>query len=135
LYSILPNPKVKSNLLRRSGVYCLLCEDCDCIYIGKTARNFNIRFAEHDRAFRRNHKDASNFARHLLDNEHSPRSVDDFKILHLDHNDANLALWEIVEIRTAVCSGKNLCNEQLQFPLSPILDYLVKSAVNPPRLP
>lgn len=125
LFSILPNPKVKLNKYERPGVYCLECADCSCSYIGKTIRNFNVRFAEHERAHRLNHPEQSHFAKHLISEGHSPNNYDETKILHFEATDSKLTLLEILEIRLANERGVNICNEQTLFPLSPIMTTLV----------
>jgi hypothetical protein len=127
LFSILPNPRIKIDNLKRSGVYRLTCPDCLCVYIGKTARCFRTRFEEHERAFRLQHPEASNFAKHLLTEGHRSNIFDDHTILHLEDNDSKLLLLESLEIRLANKRDLHLCNEQLQFPLSPIMDFLLNT--------
>jgi hypothetical protein len=53
-----------------SGVYKLTCPDCHRACIGQTGRRFTTRFKEHEAAFRHN-PNASSFAKHLTENNHS----------------------------------------------------------------
>jgi hypothetical protein len=60
----------------QSGVYSLTCPDCHMKYIGQTGRSFQKTFKEHLHDFKYNiHK--SNFATHLLDNNHSIGPIND----------------------------------------------------------
>ena len=54
----------------RSGVYSLTCPDCLMKYIGQTGRTVEKRFQEYFHDFKYNIR-KSNFATHLLDNNHS----------------------------------------------------------------
>ena len=61
-----PNRKQFEN----SGVYQLICPDCNTKYIGQTKISFRVRFSEHFRDYKyANNK--SKFAQHLLENSHS----------------------------------------------------------------
>ncbi len=58
----LTNIKDKISLEDKSGIYKINCNFCNKNYIGKTARNFKIRFKEHERNTRLNHPEKSTVA-------------------------------------------------------------------------
>lgn len=37
------NDKDKTSIVKKNGVYCITCDDCDAIYIGQIGRNLKIR--------------------------------------------------------------------------------------------
>ena len=48
LKTFLVNNKIKNmDKMLNSGIYKINCNDCNYFYIGKTVKNFNIRFKEH----------------------------------------------------------------------------------------
>jgi hypothetical protein len=53
-----------------SGVYKLICPDCNKAYIGQTRRSFIERFNEHKNAFKTN-SHMSNYAKHILKQSYS----------------------------------------------------------------
>ncbi|KAI8426712.1 hypothetical protein MSG28_014418 [Choristoneura fumiferana] len=79
LYSKLCNHKEKVDKGTRSGVYKLTCNDCSKVYVGQTGRSFNARFKEHVSAYRNEHPDKSNFAKHLLELNHSLSDSDSLR--------------------------------------------------------
>ena len=122
--TILVNNKILTkNNFKKSGIYQINCNDCDCIYIGQTARNFNIRFDEHMRCFK-NNRINSNVAQHFLDNEHTCNK-DNLSILHCERERPRLTFLE------AIYNGYNLMNE-LDLCPSLILDCLISVF---PRIP
>jgi hypothetical protein len=54
----------------QSGIYKLICPDCNKAYIGQTGRNFCKRYNEHKRDFRYNTLQ-SKFAKHLTEHGHT----------------------------------------------------------------
>jgi hypothetical protein len=58
------------NNFANSGVYQLICPNCNKKYIGQTDRPFRVRFQEHFRDYKYGNN-KSKFAHHLLDNKHS----------------------------------------------------------------
>ena len=104
----------------KSGVYQLLCQDCNTNYIGKTGRNFNTRIKEHCTHWIKKSLGKSNFADHLINNNHSFDPSSHIKYLHLENNYKKLSHLEIFEINKNL--NNNLCNEQLIFSAnSPLL--------------
>uniref|UniRef100_A0A8D8Q6E9 GIY-YIG domain-containing protein n=1 Tax=Cacopsylla melanoneura TaxID=428564 RepID=A0A8D8Q6E9_9HEMI len=71
-----------SSKMYKSGIYKLNCNDCEGSYVGQTARNFNVRIKEHMASYK--HKnDKSNFAYHLLQEEHTFDENRGVEILHV----------------------------------------------------
>ena len=59
-------------LLKRSGVYRLECNDCKGVYISKTGRQLKIRIDKHKKAWeKKNNIGVSAFADHLINSGHS----------------------------------------------------------------
>jgi hypothetical protein len=57
----LGNPKDKTEMLQKSGIYQVECKGCDSVYIGQTKRSLKTRY-EHHSNIRLNHPDKSNIA-------------------------------------------------------------------------
>ena len=93
-----------------SGVYRINCDNCDSEYIGKTARNFKIRFKEHV-------KDPnSNIYQHLKDNNHKISCIENnLEIIHNNTDDRTLRVLENIEIRRAVLNNSPLINAQIDI--------------------
>ena len=58
-------------LEKKTGVYKLSCDDCECFYIGQTGRGFQKRFIEHTPKHNLKGQTTlsnikSNYARHLI---------------------------------------------------------------------
>ena len=51
-------------------VYKICCSQCDCVYVGETNRDKEVRMKEHQKDIK-NFSDKSNIARHVIDNKHS----------------------------------------------------------------
>jgi hypothetical protein len=68
-----------------SGVYQPTCLDCQKRYVGQTGRSFRSHFKEHTQDCRSgNHW--SNFAKHLLDHQHTWHPIEDtMSILHISN--------------------------------------------------
>jgi hypothetical protein len=68
-----------------SGVYQLTCLDFQNRYVGQTERSFHTRFKEHTQDYRSgNHR--SNFAKHLLDHQHTWHPIEGtMSILHISN--------------------------------------------------
>jgi hypothetical protein len=62
----LGNPKEKTEMLQRSGIYQVECERCDSVYISQTKRSLKTLFGEHHSSIRLNHSNKSKIARHVL---------------------------------------------------------------------
>jgi hypothetical protein len=55
----LGNPKDKTQMLQKSGIYQVECEGCDSVYIGQTQSSLKTRFGEQHSSIRMNHPDKS----------------------------------------------------------------------------
>lgn len=120
LQSMLFNGKDKVEKGKKSGVYKLACGDCNKVYVGQTGRSFNTRYKEHVACFRHNHPDKSNFAKHLLENDHNLRDGNSFDILHVCGKGLRLSVLEQMEIVRYKNRGI-IINEQLDVTASPLL--------------
>ena len=73
----LVRPVVQTTIESKTGIYKLICDDCDRFYIGQTGRPFIKRFREHTPQSHFNRGDfsidniKSNFTRHLISCNHS----------------------------------------------------------------
>jgi hypothetical protein len=66
----------------KRGVYALTCSQCQKRYIGQTGRSFHTHYKEHMQDYRHNYK-KSQFAKHLLELNHSPGTLQQtITILH-----------------------------------------------------
>ena len=59
-----------SDILEKTGVYKIKCEQCDCFYIGQTDRSFKQRLKEHLPAIKTKAQKSS-FAQHIVDEGHT----------------------------------------------------------------
>ena len=116
------NSKEKIDQLSKSGIYKLSCNDCDCIYIGQTGRDFSTRYKEHIRSWKNNRPNDSHFAKHLLEHNHRPHSTNTPTILHTIGKSTKLNIYETLEIHKH--KNKNILNDQLHSNISPILRML-----------
>jgi hypothetical protein len=105
------------------GVYELQCSKCNISYIGQTGRTFLTRFKEHTNLRKKEVGDeglSSSFANHLLNTGHDC-TISNLSVLHVEQKGRKLDTLEILEIARANKVGKALCNEQLEFKISPLL--------------
>jgi hypothetical protein len=81
----LGNPKDKTEMLQKSGIYQVESERCDSVYIGQTKRSLKTRFGEHHSSVRLNHPDKSNITRQVLSkinyNQGHSISLDNLKLM------------------------------------------------------
>lgn len=59
--SFLSNNRVKTDKIKKSGIYKLKCADCNAVYVGQTGRSFDARCKIHTR-ITSNNISKSNFA-------------------------------------------------------------------------
>jgi len=77
------NRNINPNIINKSGIYQLTCQDCNGKYIGQRGGPFHIRFQEHFHEYKHGNG-KSKFAHHLLDNKHSIDSMEDImEFLHI----------------------------------------------------
>lgn len=113
LNKYLVHNKDKIPLLDKCGVYKLNCNDCNSIYVGRTFRNFKTRLKEHLRCFRLQ-TGFSQFAEHLLDENHTFNENTGFEVLHLANKGGLLNNLESLEILRYIKSNTvNSLNSQV----------------------
>ncbi|KAL4718110.1 hypothetical protein ACJJTC_009973 [Scirpophaga incertulas] len=123
LSSMLCNSKDHTDINQRSGVYELTCATCNKKYIGQTGRSFRIRVAEHSSGWRLN-KTESNFAEHLITENHKFDPHENFKALHFCDKGRRLTALETLEINKVISHSRdNILNQQLELSRSPLLHY------------
>lgn len=116
------NNKTKTDKSNKSGVYKLTCSNCPKNYVGQTGRNFGQRIKEHFSSFTRKKND-SNYANHLLEENHSFNH--NYKILHIENKGLKLNLLESLEINKFKNSD-NLLNDHTDLNNSPLLNNFVR---------
>jgi hypothetical protein len=104
--------------LEKSGVYKLVCE-CSASYIGQTGRKFKERLKEHIACFK-NGQSQSNFASHLLDNNH--QSDFSLEILHYERKGQRLDALEQIEILKCLNGNCEIVNDLVYTSRSPLLN-------------
>lgn len=110
-------PKIENHYMyNKSGVYKISCDDCDNYYIGQTV-NFNKRFKNHMSAWKNNKPERSNVAKHLLDNKHKLKCIENnLSILQLCNKGNTMNAWEELFIYREKCKDRNkLINEHVNF--------------------
>lgn len=124
--SILLNAKEKLSKLQKPGIYRLNCSDCNSVYIGQTCRNLEIRYKEHLNSYRLKHPERSNFAKHLIENNHNLTTNNKIELLHYCDHYFKLNFLEALEIhRHSHNQNYTIINEQLDTYHSPFLDFLL----------
>jgi hypothetical protein len=123
LKNILNNAKPKTNILNKSGVYSISCDDCGATYIGETGRKLETRLKEHTRK----NNLSSNFYKHLLFNNHTFNiENNNFKILHTTNSKTKKQeILEMLEIERYRKHGDSEClNDHIQLVTKPIFQSL-----------
>lgn len=118
--NFLKNAKDKDHKLNHSGIYKLNCNDCTAFYIGKTSRKFDIRIKEHVRCL--NNNNFSEFANHIISNNHSFDKDTGINILHVNNKGKRLDNLEALEIKKSVKNNENIINNHKILSYSPILN-------------
>ena len=96
---------------QKSGVYRLVCGECDSQYIGQTGRTFKKRFSEHRSAYTAHKPHQSAMAKHCLDQNHDFNKVTG-KIIHPCSKGRLMNRVEETEtISTYNSAGANLLND------------------------
>jgi len=54
----------------QSGIYSIQCNDCPALYVGSSGKKIQAHVEEHEDAIKKNTPDKSNFANHILSNDH-----------------------------------------------------------------
>lgn len=115
------NNKDKVDTFDNSGVYQLNCNNCECLYIGQSGRSVKTRVKEHISSWK-NAKDNSNFANHLLEQNHNFDPNVNCKLLHQCTKGSKLDSLEALEInRHLHLNPSTVLNDQLFLKMSPLL--------------
>lgn len=120
-------PKMPLPIEEKTGIYKLICNDCNCFYIGQTGRGFYKRFREHIPKKTYNHNYIkSNYTRHLTLHNHN---YTDFKSnlvpLHICNKGRFMNALEELEIYNAYSNDSSrefVLNEQLNFESNRLYD-------------
>lgn len=118
LVNILNKRRGDNDVIDKTGIYKLSCDDCPSIYIGQTARSFKTRFKEHMPKMKRLTNQQSAFASHLIDNNHNCTGIDNnLEILHFCGNKGRyMDVLEEFEIYRAVKESPHyVLNDKLSF--------------------
>ena len=99
---LIPNPiNNNNNKYNKCGIYKLKCKNCDKYYVGRTTRNFKIRYNEHIKDFIYN-RGKSNYANHLYSHNHEYDIIENsLEILHTEYNFHKIKTLEEIEILKA----------------------------------
>ena len=125
------NGKDRLENSKKSGVYKLLCNDCNGVYVGQTGRNFDIRYREHVAAYRNGHPEKSHFAKHLIDTGHSLSDSNTYNIIHCSDKGFRLSVLEQLEILKHKHNNTyTLLNDQTNLVQSPLLNIIVSRSTN-----
>ncbi len=125
IFKYLFNAKDQTHDIMKSGIYKLNCSFCNSVYIGQTIRNFDIRYKEHVRSYKNKHIDKSNYAKHLIENNHPMTSQNNIKFLHFCNIKSKIDVLEAFEIyKHNHVFGVPLMNEQVDLIDSPLLRVL-----------
>ena len=105
------------DISEKSGIYKMICSDCDNLYIGQTGRKFYKRYIEHlpkNDIF----KCTSNFALHLMNHNHSDNInfKDNCIPIHVCSKGRIMDALEEIEIYKQIKEDpKILLNDKLNF--------------------
>ena len=128
LKRLIPNPVSNNiNKYNKSGVYKLKCKNCEKYYIGRTTRNFSIRYNEHIKDFIYN-REKSNYANHLNQYNHDYDTIDkSLEILHTENNFHKIKALEEIEILKGWHRSKqNIVNDIILNSDNPLYQVLVR---------
>jgi len=109
----------------RSGVYRLVCPDCNKAYVGQTGHIFIVRYKEHKYAFRTNYH-TSNYAKHVAEQSHSFGPIHDtMQVLQYQKKGSHLNTIERFYIYSEFTKHNHL-NEEHNISPNKIFDALLK---------
>ena len=99
-----------------SGVYKLICPDCNKTYVGQTGRLFSTRYKEHKAAFH-NNSNTSSFAKNLIEESHSFDPMNNImQRVHYHRKGAHLSTTERFHIRRDLAANNHLNDPKTIFP-------------------
>lgn len=123
LKDTLGNPKDKLDEHQKSGVYKILCSECQKIYIGQTRRNILQRFKEHCSHIKFNRPTKSSVAEHSLAETHFNMTKDNLKLITQTRMIRRLDAIESMHIH----KNKNHLMNNVYGPISSSLFNFVKT--------
>lgn len=96
-------------------MYKLKCGDCNATYVGQTGRSFKIRVNEHIKNWKKCNGD-SNFAEHLIANDHRFEAEENVEFLHFNNKGRLLNVLDALEITRVTKDKSQLSlNDQIHF--------------------
>lgn len=99
---------------KKSGIYAVVCSDCDSVYIGQCCRACEKRFSEHYKSFFNKELGKSTPADHMLENEHKFAG---FRLLKEVNNPRFLSAYENLYIYKTKRINMNIQQSQAVSPL------------------
>src|SRR5882724_1234909 len=112
-----------------AGVYQLKCLDCNSFYVGQTKVGFCNRFLQHKSAIRNVKPERSNFADHVISDEHNPNVSyeDNLKVLELEKDWVRRNFLEACHIRQVDTNINLKCVNAVKFPIkSNLVQFAVR---------
>ena len=112
---------------RYSGIYNIVCDDCDKFYIGQTGRGFKDRYIEHlPRKNINNIK--SSYAQHLMEYNHNYTSfIQNLKPLHYCKKGRFMdAMEEFIIYKASKFQRDELLNDMLSFKSNVFFDTVIR---------
>ena len=103
------------------------CNDCPAFYIGQTGREFHIRYKEHLPKIKTTSDQKSNFAQHLVSNNHNYTDFEtNLEVIHVCNKGRYLNALEEYEIYKHIqIDPDNVLNDQLKFKSNYINDTAI----------
>jgi hypothetical protein len=111
-----------------SGIYKIVCDDCDKFYIGQTGRGFKDRYIEH--LPKKNIKNIkSSYAQHLIEYNHNYTSfAQNLKPLHYCKKGRFMdAMEEFIIYKASKLQHNELLNDMLSFKSNVFYDTIIRT--------
>lgn len=107
----------------KSGIYKIVCQQCNKEYFGLSCRCIEVRYVEHDRHWRfgRGHK--SSVALHMLSNKGHTTDISNLSLVKEVTNEHKLRFFEATYIHK---NKSNLMNGDLGNVISPLLNFFTE---------
>lgn len=107
--TLLGGTKDKLDDTKKSGIYAVICQDCDSVYIGQCCRACERRFSEHYKPFFEKRYGKSTPADHMLENCHQFAG---FRLLREINNPTQLDAYENLYIYKTKRNNMNVQQSQ-----------------------
>ena len=126
IQTLLHQRQIQTDKYSASGIYKLTCPDCGKAYVGQTGRSFHKRYKEHNLSYRKNKTD-SNFAKHMIDNDHTfPPIEEALRILEFHKKSMHMNTLERYHIHKEAHQNNHL-NDQHTVPHNKIFEIIQKN--------